>query len=65
MYLSNSVRTNGDGDIFDVIRNHSYLFNIKLNTIEIDAELQYQVMDWTEVDNGELDFGDGGGDVRK
>mgnify|MGYP001241724961 FL=1 len=58
-------RTNGDGDIFDVIRNHSYLFNIKLSTIEIDAELQYQVMDWTEVDNGELDFGDGGGDVRK
>ena len=57
-------RTNGDGDIFDVIRNHSYLFNIKLSTIEIDAELQYQVMDWTEVDNGELDFGDGGGDVR-
>ena len=56
-------RTNGDGDIFDVIRNHSYLFNIKLSTIEIDAELQYQVMDWTEVDNGELDFGDG--DVRK
>ena len=58
-------RTNGDGDIFDVIRNHSYLFNIKLSTIEIDAELQYQVMDWTEVDNGELDFGDGGGDVRQ
>lgn len=58
-------RTNGDGDIFDVIRNHSYLFNIKLSTIEIDAELQYQVMDWTEVGNGELDFGDGGGDVRK
>ena len=45
--------------------NHSYLFNIKLSTIEIDAELQYQVMDWTEVGNGELDFGDGGGDVRK
>ena len=44
-------RTNGDGDIFDVIRNHSYLFKIKLSTIEIDAELQYQVMDWTEVDN--------------
>jgi len=28
-------RTNGDGDIFDVIRNHSYLFNIKLSTIEM------------------------------
>lgn len=58
-------RTDGTEDKFDVVRNHSYLFNIKLSTSEVDTELSYQVISWTDIDNGDLNFGNGNGNVRK
>ena len=47
---------------FDVIRNHSYIFNINVNT-DAEPTLYYQVINWTAVDNGTLYFGNGDGDV--
>ena len=52
---------------FDVIRNHSYIFNIaSVNTAEdVKATLKYQVIDWTSVNNPTLNFGNGEGNVTQ
>ena len=51
-----SVNTN-------LVRNHWYVYRVNNVTIEDDVQftLHYQVIDWTEIDNGTLTFGDGSG----
>lgn len=46
---------------FDILRNHCYLFNI-INTSHL-LTYDYEVMEWTAVDNGTLNFGNGDGNV--
>lgn len=52
------------GNPWDVIRNHSYVFNITgvISDVGIDI-LEYQVIDWTTINNGELTFGNANGNV--
>ena len=53
---------------WDVIRNHSYVFNITgvNSAVDKDAILQYQVMTWwTTFENPTLNFGNSDGDVTK
>lgn len=52
------------GNLWDVIRNHSYVFNITgvISDVGIDI-LEYQVIDWTTINNGELTFGNANGNV--
>lgn len=54
-------------EVWDVIRNHSYVFNITAvnSAVDVESALKYQVMDWTPVENGTLNFGNGDGDVTK
>lgn len=54
------------GNPWDVIRNHSYVFNITGVNSAVDTEstLQYQVMNWTSVTNPTLNFGNGDGNVN-
>ena len=54
-----SVNTN-------LVRNHWYVYNVKSVTIEtgVSFTLQYQVINWTEINNGELIFGNGDGNVN-
>ena len=49
----------------NLVRNHWYVYNVKSVTIEdgVQFELYYQVIDWTEIDNGELTFGNANGNV--
>lgn len=53
------------GYLWDVIRNHSYVFNITgvISDVGIDI-LEYQVIDWTTINNGELTFGNANGNVK-
>ena len=53
------------GNPWDVIRNHSYVFNITGVNSAVDTEstLQYQVMNWTSVTNPNLTFGNDYGNV--
>lgn len=49
---------------FDIIRNHSYIFNINKKTTEdVEFSLYYQVVDFTNIENGTLNFGNGDGNV--
>ena len=48
----------------DIIRNHSYIFNINVSN-DATPTLYYQVIDWTTVDNGTLNFGNATGDVTQ
>ena len=43
----------------NLVRNHWYIYRVKSVTIETGVQftLQYQVIDWTEIDNGNLNFG--------
>lgn len=53
------------GNCMDVVRNHWYKFTItKVGQETVTVSLQYQVMDWTQVDNGDLNFGDKDGNVK-
>ena len=45
---------------FDIIRNHSYIFNINYDA---EPAMYYEVIDWTSVNNGTLNFGNGDGNV--
>ena len=57
-------KKDGTGAAFDVIRNHSYIFNINKKTTEdVEFSLYYQVVDFTNIENGTLNFGNGDGDV--
>lgn len=48
---------------YDVIRNHSYIFNITGISEQVTSGLKYQVIDWTPVLNPDLFFGNSNGDV--
>ena len=73
--LSNAViievtyNYNGDEDKIgtihfteDIIRNHSYIFNINVSN-DAEPAMYYEVINWTSVNNGTLNFGNGNGDV--
>ena len=49
---------------YNVIRNHSYVFNITGISEPVNPELQYQVMNWTSVPNPDLYFGNSDGNVN-
>lgn len=53
-----SVNTN-------LVRNHWYVYRVNSVTIEtgVSFTLQYQVIDWTTINNGELTFGNANGNV--
>ena len=53
-------------ETWDVIRNHSYVFNITgvNSAVDVESPLKYQVMNWwSEFENPTLNFGNGDGDV--
>ena len=54
-----------DDTPWQVVRNHSYIFNITgVNTaVDVESTLRYQVMDWTPINNGTLEFGNGTGAI--
>lgn len=54
-----------DDTPWQVVRNHSYIFNITgVNTaVDVESPLRYQVMDWTPINNGTLEFGNAGGAI--
>ena len=71
--LSNAViievtyNYNGDEDKIgtihfteDIIRNHSYIFNINVSN-DAEPAMYYEVINWTSVNNGTLTFGGSGG----
>lgn len=49
---------------YDVIRNHSYIFNITGVSEQVKPELKYQVIDWTDVENPDLYFGNSDGNIN-
>ena len=53
-------------NITNLVRNHLYRYTIKsvnINT-EVDVTLQYQVMEWTPINNGSLTFGGESGAIH-
>ena len=73
--LSNAViievtyNYNGDEDKIgtihfteDIIRNHSYIFNINVSN-DAEPAMYHEVINWTSVNNGTLTFGGSGGAV--
>ena len=46
----------------DIIRNHSYIFNINVSN-DAEPAMYYEVINWTSVNNGTLTFGGSGGAV--
>ena len=74
-----SIDTDGDGDSdseelvskgnffvnTNLVRNHWYVYRVNSVTIEtgVSFTLQYQVIDWTTINNGELTFGNANGNV--
>ncbi len=52
-------------DVWDVIRNHSYVFNITAvnSAVDVESALKYQVIDWEDIENGTLTFGNADGVV--
>lgn len=54
-------------DYFDIIRNYYYQYTITgvNDGVEVDVNLYYQVVDYTEIGNGTLNFGNGNGDVTQ
>lgn len=54
-----------DDTPWQVVRNHSYIFNITgVNTaVDVESTLKYQVMDWTPINNGTLEFGNAEGAI--
>jgi len=54
-----------DGAPFNIVRNHIYRYTITKINMDTDIEftLEYQVMNWTDIENGTLNFGNGDGNV--
>ena len=48
----------------DIIRNHSYIFNINVSD-KVNPIMYYQVIDWETINNGTLNFGNATGDVTQ
>lgn len=66
--ISDKLNSQGIFDIQgNVVRNHWYKYTITKINMDTDIEftLKYQVMNWTDIDNGTLNFGNGDGDVTK
>lgn len=55
------------GEYFDIVRNYFYDYTITAvnDGLEVDVNLYYQVVDYTEIDNGTLYFGNEDGVVTK
>ena len=47
-----------------LVRNHWYKYYIRSINKNIEFELKYQVINWTEINNGQLIFGNGSGNVN-
>ena len=65
-YISTQLGSNGAIKMTDLnlVRNHWYKYYIKSINEDIEFELKYQVINWIEIDNGELIFGNGSGNVN-
>ena len=52
-------------EAYNIVRNHIYRFNITgvNSAVETGLNLEYMVMNWTDIDNGTLNFGNADGDV--
>lgn len=60
------AETNPTG-YFDIIRNYYYEYTITgvNEELEVNVALFYQVQDWTDINNGTLNFGNESGDVTQ
>ena len=59
--------TNGKNTEYNIVRNHIYRYNITKVNDEIYVDnlvLQYRVIDWQDIDNGTLNFGNHNGNVN-
>lgn len=63
--ISYKLEKNGAIEMTDLhlVRNHWYKYYIRSINKDIECDLFYQVIDWTEINNGKLIFGNGDGDV--
>ena len=64
--ISYKLEKNGAIEMTDLhlVRNHWYIYYIRSINKDIEFDLKYQVINWTEIDNGELIFGNGSGNVN-
>jgi hypothetical protein len=65
--FKNYVDGKASGNTYNIVRNHIYQYTITSVTTESDVEianLKYQSMPWNDVNNGNLNFGNGSGDVK-
>ena len=67
-YISTQLGSNGAIRMTDLnlVRNHWYKYYINSINIKTDIQFtfQYQVINWAEINNGELIFGNGDGNVN-
>jgi hypothetical protein len=64
--FKNYVDGKATGDNYNIVRNHIYQYTITSVTTESHVEVanvRYQSMPWNDVNNGNLNFGNGSGDV--
>ena len=57
--------TAGKNTEYNIVRNHIYRFNITgvNSAVDVGLTLKYMVMDWQDIDNGTLNFGNADGNV--
>ena len=57
--------TAGKNAEYNIVRNHIYRFNITgvNSAVDVGLTLKYMVMDWQDIDNGTLNFGNVDGNV--
>ena len=60
-----SLKNGGAFPIGDLVRNYYYIYSIDRVNINVNviSDFTYQVIDWTEIDNGSLNFGNSNGNV--
>ena len=53
-------------EAYNIVRNHIYRFNITgvNSAVDVGLTLQYKVIDWQDINNGTLNFGDDKGEVN-
>ena len=64
--FKNYVDGKATGENYNIVRNHIYQYTITSVTAESHVEVanvRYQSMPWNDVNNGNLNFGNGSGDV--
>lgn len=64
-YMADMNNNGSLGDAFDILRNHCYSFTVTRSAGKLYVQFQYQVLDWTKVDNGNLNFGNEDGNARE